>query len=293
MPITCAIKGGHDGAAASAARFHAAPSLLASNGKPVKVNVQIAEKIPVSFELTVKNPGGHSAVPRKDNAIYHLAEGLARLGKFDFPLHLTDTTRTYFERSAAREKEPMAADMRAAIADSPDPAAIARLSAIPAYNALLRTTCVATMLQAGQAINALPQLASAKVNCRIIPGETADEVKARLIQVLADDEIMITQLDPAVPSDPSKFNEEVGGAIEKLSREFWPGSVVIPLMSAGATDGSFLRNAGIPTYGHSGMALEPGDSARIHGRDERVPVKSFYEGNEYLYRLVKMLAGGA
>jgi acetylornithine deacetylase/succinyl-diaminopimelate desuccinylase-like protein len=263
------------------------------NGKPVKVNVQIAEKIPVSFELAVKNPGGHSAVPRKDNAIYHLAEGLARLGKFDFPLHLTDTTRTYFERSAAREKEPMAADMRAAIADPPDPAAIARLSAIPAYNALLRTTCVATMLRAGQAINALPQLASAKVNCRIIPGEKADDVKARLTQVLADDQITVTQLDPAVPSDPSKLNEEVGGAIEKLSQEFWPGSVVIPLMSAGATDGSFLRNAGIPTFGHSGMALEPGDSARIHGRDERVPVKSFYEGNEYLYRLVKMLAGGA
>lgn len=263
------------------------------NGKPVKVNVQIAEKIPVSFEFAVKNPGGHSAVPRRDNAIYHLAEGLARLGKFDFPLHLTDTTRTYFERSASLEKGPRAADMRAAIADPPDPAATARLSAIPPYNALLRTTCVATILQAGQAINALPQLAIAKVNCRIIPGETPDEVKATLTRVLADDEIMVTQLDPAVPSDPSKLNVEVGGAIEKLSQEFWPGSVVIPLMSAGATDGSFLRNAGIPTYGHSGMALEPGDAARIHGRDERVPVKSFYEGNEYLYRLVKMLAGGA
>lgn len=262
------------------------------NGKPVKVNVQIAEKIPVSFELAVKNPGGHSALPRKDNAIYHLAEGLARLGKFDFPLHLTDTTRTYFERSATLEKEPTITDMRAAIADPPDPAAIARLSAIPSYNAILRTTCVATMLQAGQAINALPQLASAKVNCRVIPGETVDEVKATLTRVLADDQITITQLDPAVPSDPAKLNEEVGGAIEKLSKQFWPGSVVIPLMSAGATDGSFLRNAGIPTYGHSGMALDGGDAARIHGRDERVPVKSFYEGNEYLYRLVKMLSGG-
>jgi acetylornithine deacetylase/succinyl-diaminopimelate desuccinylase-like protein len=263
------------------------------NGKPVKVNVQIAEKIPVSFELAVKNPGGHSAVPRKDNAIYHLAEGLARLGKFDFPLHLTDTTRTYFERSAALEKEATATDMRAAIAEPPDPAAIARLSAIPSYNALLRTTCVATMLQAGQAINALPQLASAKVNCRVIPGETVDDVKATLSRVLADDQIMLTQLDPAVPSDPAKLNEEVGGAIEKLSQEFWPGSVVIPLMSAGATDGSFLRNAGIPTYGHSGMALDAGDAARIHGKDERVPVKSFYEGDEYLYRLVKMLAGAS
>jgi acetylornithine deacetylase/succinyl-diaminopimelate desuccinylase-like protein len=148
------------------------------------------------------------------------------------------------------------------------------------------------MLQAGQAINALPQLASAKVNCRVIPGETVDEVKATLTNVLADDQITLTQLDPGVPSDPSKLNEEVGGAVEKLSQQFWPGSVVIPQMSAGATDGSFLRNAGIPTYGHSGMALDGSDAARIHGRDERVPMKSFYEGNEYLYRLVKTLSGG-
>ena len=263
------------------------------DGKPVKVSVQVAEKIPVSFELAVKNPGGHSAVPRKDNAIYRLAEGLSRLGKFDFPLHLTDTTRTYFERSAPLEKESTATDMRAAIAEPADPAAIARLSAIPSYNAILRTTCVATMLQAGQAINALPQLASAKVNCRVIPGETVDEVKATLTRLLADDQITLTQLDPGVPSDPSKLNEEVGGAVEKLSQQFWPGSVVIPLMSAGATDGSFLRNAGIPTYGHSGMALDGSDAARIHGKDERVPIKSFYEGNEYLYRLVKMLSGGS
>ena len=263
------------------------------DGKPVKVNVQVAEKIPASFELNVKNPGGHSAVPRKDNAIYRLAEGLSRLGKFDFPPHLTETTRTYFERSAPLEKEPMASDMRAALGATPDPAAIARLSAIPSYNALLRTTCVATMLQAGQAINALPQLAMAKVNCRIIPGETADEVKATLNRVLADEEITVTQIDPAVPSEPSKLDEEVGGTIEKLSHEFWPGSVVIPLMSAGATDGSFLRNAGIPTYGHSGMALDSSDAARIHGKDERVSMKSFYTGNEYLYRLVKQLAGGA
>ena len=263
------------------------------DGKPVKVSVQVAEKIPVSFELAVKNPGGHSAVPRKDNAIYRLAEGLSRLGKFDFPLHLTDTTRTYFERSAPLEKEPTAADMRAATAEPPDPAAITRLSGIPSYNAILRTTCVATMLQAGQAINALPQLASAKVNCRVIPGETVDELKATLTRLLADDQITLTQLDPGVPSDPSKLNEEVGGAVEKLSQQFWPGSVVIPLMSAGATDGSFLRNAGIPTYGHSGMALDGSDAARIHGRDERVPIKSFYEGNEYLYRLVKMLSGGS
>jgi acetylornithine deacetylase/succinyl-diaminopimelate desuccinylase-like protein len=263
------------------------------NGKPSRVSVQVAEKIPISFDLSVKNQGGHSAVPRKDNAIYHLAEGLARLAKFDFPFHLNETTRLYFERAAPLEPENIADDMRAIVADTPDPAALARLSDTPSLNAILRTTCVATMLQAGQAINALPQLASAKVNCRVMPGESLDEVRATLNRVLADDQITVTQLDKPVPSEPSRLNEEIGGAIEKLSQEFWPGAPVIPLMSAGATDGSFLRNAGIPTYGHSGIALEAGDSARIHGRDERVPMASFYTGNEYLYRLVKMLAGGS
>jgi acetylornithine deacetylase/succinyl-diaminopimelate desuccinylase-like protein len=147
------------------------------------------------------------------------------------------------------------------------------------------------MLEAGQAVNALPQLASAKVNCRIMPGEPVDEVKATLERVLADDQISVTQLGTATLSAPSALNEEIAGAIEKLSREFWPGAIVLPIMSPGATDGSFLRNAGIPTYGNSGMAIEVGES-RIHGKDERVPVKSFYEGDEYLYRLVKVLAGG-
>jgi acetylornithine deacetylase/succinyl-diaminopimelate desuccinylase-like protein len=166
-----------------------------------------------------------------------------------------------------------------------------RLAANPFYNAELRTTCVATMLEAGQAINALPQTASAKVNCRIMPGEPVDEVKATLERVLADDQITVTQLDQAVLSAPSALNEEILGSIEKLSREFFPGAVVLPTMSAGATDGSFLRNAGIPTYGHSGMAIDVNDS-RIHGNDERILVTSFYHGQDYLYLLVKMLSGG-
>jgi acetylornithine deacetylase/succinyl-diaminopimelate desuccinylase-like protein len=166
-----------------------------------------------------------------------------------------------------------------------------RLAANPAYNALLRTTCVATMLEAGQVINALPQLATAKVNCRVMPGESVEEIKATLTRV-ADDQISLTLLGEVTLSAPSELNESILGAIEKVSREFWPDVVVVPVMIAGATDGSFLRNAGIPTYGHSGMALEAGDGARIHGKDERVPVKSFYQGNEYLYRLVKMLSGG-
>jgi len=261
------------------------------DGKPIRNSVQTSEKVALTYQLDVKNKGGHSALPMNDNAIYHLAEGLVRLSKFSFPAHLNDTTRAFFERSAQLEAGQTAADLRAVASDRPDPSAVSRLSRNPVYNALLRTTCVATMLEGGNAINALPQLASAKVNCRIMPGESVDEVKATLERVLADDQIKVTQLDTPTLSTPSVLNEEIAGAIEKLSREFFPGAIVLPVMSAGATDGSFLRNAGIPTYGHSGMAIDVGES-RIHGKDERVPVKSFYEGNEYLYRLVKVLAGG-
>jgi acetylornithine deacetylase/succinyl-diaminopimelate desuccinylase-like protein len=265
------------------------------NGKPIRNSVQTSEKVALTYQLDVKNKGGHSAVPVKDNAIYHLAEGLVRLSKFSFPFQLNETTRAYFERIAQFEGEQTAADIRAMLSDKPDPAAMSfvRLAANPFYNAELRTTCVATMLSGGQAINALPQLASAKVNCRIMPGEPVDEVRATLERVLADDQITVTQLDQPVLSAPSALNEEVIGSIEKLSQQFWPGAVVLPTMSAGATDGSFLRNAGIPTYGQSGMASDINDGGRIHGNDERVLVKSFYEGQDYLYRLVKMLSGGA
>jgi len=262
------------------------------DGKAIKNSVQTSEKIPVSYQLTVRNPGGHSAAPRKDNAIYRLAEGLVRLSKFEFPVNLNDTTRLYFARSAQFENEQTAADLRTTASDQPDPAAVARLSANPSYNAILRTTCVATMLEAGQAINALPQLASAKVNCRVMPNESIEEVKATLTRVLADDQIVVTQIGPADPSPPSELNETILGAVEKVSHQLWPDAVILPVMIAGATDGAFLRSAGIPTYGNSGMALEASDGARIHGRDERVPIKSFYQGNEYLYRLVKALSGG-
>jgi acetylornithine deacetylase/succinyl-diaminopimelate desuccinylase-like protein len=263
------------------------------DGKPIRNSVQTSEKFSVTYRFEVKNRGGHSAVPVKDNAIYRLAEGLARLSKFDFPPELNETTRAYFERTAQLEGGQAAVDMRAVLTGPLDPAspALVRLTANPFYNALLRTTCVATMLEGGQAFNALPQLASATVNCRVMPGESADEVKATLQRVVADDQIAVTPIDQPVLSAPSALNEEIMGSIEKLSREFWPGAVVIPTMSAGATDGSYLRNAGIPTYGHSGLAGDVNES-RIHGKDERIPVKSFYEGEDYLYRLVKSLSGG-
>jgi acetylornithine deacetylase/succinyl-diaminopimelate desuccinylase-like protein len=263
------------------------------HGKPVRNSVQTTEKVSVSFRLEVRNRGGHSSLPTRDNAIYHLAEALVRLSKFTFPFKLNETTRAFFERAAALEGEQTSADMKAIISGKPDLAALSlvRLSVNPMYNAQLRTTCVATMLEGGHAINALPQLAAAGVNCRVLPGESIEELSATLVRVLADEQITVTQTHAAVLSAPSALHEEIMGAIEALTAEFWPGIPVIPTMSAGATDGSYLRNAGIPTYGHSGLAGDI-DDVRAHGRDERVLMKSFYDGQEYLYRLVKRLAGG-
>jgi len=259
------------------------------NGKPLWNAVQTSEKVSQSYRLEVRNPGGHSSVPSKDNAIYHLAQGLARLAQFDFPVRLTETTRVFFERSAPLVDTRLGADMRSILSAKPDPEALARISAIPGYNAQLRTTCVATMLEGGHAGNALPQSARATVNCRILPGEPVDEVRATLVRVLANDKISVSATRKAVLSEPSPLNPQIMQAIERLTAEFWPGIPVIPIMSTGATDGSYLRNAGIPTYGHSGRAGEVGEN-RAHGQDERILVKSFYEGTEYLYRLVKMLS---
>jgi acetylornithine deacetylase/succinyl-diaminopimelate desuccinylase-like protein len=260
-------------------------------GKPIRNSIQTSEKVYLNYQLEVRNKGGHSSVPSTDNAIYHLAEGLARLGKFSFPVNLNTTTRAYFERTAELENAQTAADIRSVLSTTPDPAALARLSANPAYNAQLRTTCVATMLEGGHAYNALPQMARAIVNCRMMPGEKAEDVAATLKRVLAEDQISLTPIGEPVLSDPSAIEDGLLSAIEKTSAEFWPGVPVVPVMSAGGTDGSFLRNAGIPTYGHSGLASDV-DDVRAHGQDERVAVKSFYEGGEYLYRLVKRLAGG-
>jgi len=259
------------------------------NGKPLRHGVQTAEKVPVNYRLEVKNAGGHSSLPVKDNAIYRLAEGLARLSKFDFPVKLNETTRLWFERSAATEAPQAAADMRAIAAGRADAAAMARLSASANYNSQLRTTCVATMLEGGHASNALPQSARAIVNCRVLPGEPIEEVEKTLRSVLADEQISLTRLGEFLASPPSPLRPDIVQPVEKLTAEFWPGIPVIPSMSSGATDGRFLRNAGIPTYGHSGLAGDV-DDVRIHGRDERVGVKAFDDGLEYLYRLVKTLS---
>jgi acetylornithine deacetylase/succinyl-diaminopimelate desuccinylase-like protein len=260
-------------------------------GKPLRVGVQTSEKVYMDFRMEARDAGGHSSLPGATNAIYKLAAALSRIGEARFPMALNDTTRAWFERAAKFEEPTLAADMRAVARPNPDPEAVKRLSAIPRFNAQLRTTCVATMLEGGHAPNALPQLAKANVNCRILPGHPVADVQGEL-QRLSGDGITVERAYPATESQPSPLNPEIFGAIERLAGEFWPGAPVIPSMSAGATDGAFLRNAGIPTYGHSGLAGEVSEN-RAHGRDERILVRSFYQGVDYLYRLVKTLAGGS
>ncbi len=260
-------------------------------GKVLRNDVQTSEKVPCDFTLTVTNAGGHSSVPRKDNAIYELAAGLTRLSQFEFPVELNDTTRAWLKQAAAFEDKQLGADMIAVASGKPDPAAVARLSAKPAYNAQLRTTCVATLLEGGHADNALPQKAQATVNCRVLPGDSIDEVQKTLARVVNDDQITVAPTWIHVQSPPSPLSPEVFNAVKQVTAQLWPGVAVIPTMSTGATDGSFLRNIGIPTYGTSGLAGDV-DDIRAHGKDERVAVKSFYDGQEYLYRLVKILAGG-
>jgi acetylornithine deacetylase/succinyl-diaminopimelate desuccinylase-like protein len=259
------------------------------DGKPAWNSLQTAEKVFQTFTLEVRNKGGHSSQPRKDNAIYELAEALVKLEKLEFPVELNDTTRNYFTKMAALEHGQLAADMKAVLAAQPDPAAVARLSAVPLYNAELRTTCVATRLDAGHADNALPQLARATVNCRLVPGDKVDAVQAAIVKTIGDPSVAVASVDRDVASDPSPIDKQLVAAAEQLTAKFWPGIPVIPSMSAGATDGRFLRNAGIPTYGHTGLAGNILD-VRAHGKDERVSIKAFDTGVEYLYELVTLLA---
>jgi acetylornithine deacetylase/succinyl-diaminopimelate desuccinylase-like protein len=261
------------------------------DGKPIFNSLQTTEKLYQSFWLEVKNSGGHSSQPRPDNAINELAAGLTRLAAHRFPVQLNQTTRLYFERMSGLESGQLASDLKAVLADEPDPAALERLSAKAPFNAQLRTTCVATRLEAGHADNALPQLARAMVNCRILPGQRVEDVQKTLVSVLASKEIKVIADRRDTGSAPSPLDPALIAAIAKLTTKFWPGVAILPTMSAGATDSRFLRNAGIPSYGHSGLANDIFD-VRAHGKDERVSVKAFYEGQQYLYELVKALAGG-
>jgi acetylornithine deacetylase/succinyl-diaminopimelate desuccinylase-like protein len=265
---------------------------IVRNGKYLVNEVQAAEKVYLDFRLEVRSAGGHSSLPVKDNAIFRLAAALSRLAAFDFPPRLTDITRTYFERSASVQNDAqIAADMRATARATPDPHAVARLArASVYYNAMVRTTCVPTRLDGGHANNALPQLAGAVVNCRLLPGDSPEDIRQKLVEVVSDREIAVNFVGEATPSRPAPLIPEVMHAVESLTHAMFPGVVVVPVMSTGATDGLFLRNAGIPTFG-----IDPTfgdvDDVRSHGKDERVGVKQYFEALEFQYRLIKMLAG--
>jgi acetylornithine deacetylase/succinyl-diaminopimelate desuccinylase-like protein len=271
------------------------------NGKPVIVSMDATEKLYADFQLKVTNPGGHSSLPVPDNAIYHLTDALGRLERYQFPMELNDVTRAYFERMAAIETGQGAAEMRAILNNPPDPAAAERLSQDPLNNATLRTTCVATRLEAGHANNALPQSAQANVNCRILPGHTREEIRQTLIGVFSDPKVEVSYVDSsgrvldsapnASALPPVKLRPDVMQTLEKVAGEMWPGTPVVPTMSTGASDGVYSNAAGMPTYGISGVAIDMND-VRAHGRDERVRVESFYQGVDFYYRYLKTLTSG-
>ena len=274
-----------------------AGGLTTARGKPVNLDVEATEKQYADFQLTVRNPGGHSSLPTPDNAIYHLSDALSRLEHSPFPVELNAVTRTYFERRAPLENGQVKADMNAILHTPPDEAAVARLSRDPRYNSLLRTTCVATRLNAGHANNALPQTAQAIVNCRILPGHTPAETQQALEKVFADPQVNVQYLSgegaAAKAPDTKGFPTilpppEVLGPLEQVTREMWPGVPVIPEMETGASDSIHTMAAGIPSYGVNGFGIDQ-DDIRAHGKDERLRVSSFYDGVEFYYRFLKAL----
>ncbi len=262
------------------------------NGKRLMRTVQAAEKVYVTFKLEVHNAGGHSSLPTKDNAIYRLAAALGRLSAYQFPPQLTEITRATFQNWAALQQGQLAADLAAVARPTPatpDTAAIRRLSEVsPVYNAQLRTTCVATELAGGHAENALPQTASATVNCRMMPGTSSEEVQRTLNTVVNDTAVVISVVTAATPSPPSPLTPAIMDPIQRVTKRLW-NIPVVPVMETGATDGLFLRNVGIPVYGVSGVFVDIND-IRAHGRDERIGVKDYYDGAEYIYQLVKAVS---
>jgi len=260
--------------------------------------IQASEKVYADFQLESLSAGGHSSIPSSDNAIYHLANALAKIQTYSFPVEINEITRNYFLKTAELSKGSVSADLKAAAKQPPNAGAVARLSAIPYYNALLRTTCVATMLTGGHAANALPQMARANVNCRIFPGENPDDIRKTLERVVADPKVAVTDvaLNAAdgsvvrlVTVPPSPLLPELTQAMEKTVHEMWGKVPVIATMSTGATDGRITRTAGIPTYGISCMFFQMNDN-RAHGKDERVGVQDFYDGVDFSWNLIHQLS---
>lgn len=280
-----------------------AGGVYTDKGKPVDVEMEVTEKLYATFQVRATNPGGHSSLPVPDNAIYRVIHALAHLEHSPFPFELNPVTRAYFAKLASAPGQTSRADMQAILRTPPDDAAVARLSRDPQYNSLLHTTCVPTMMQAGHAENALPQSATATVNCRILPGHSAEEVRQDLVRIFADPQLTVRYMDIATgePVDraPDKKTfapvlppRAITEPLERIANEMWPGAPVIPEMETGASDSIYTIAAGIPSYGVSGLAIDRND-IRAHGKDERLRIDSYYDGVEFYYRFLKALTSSA
>jgi len=258
-------------------------------GRRLYVGVQTSEKIFTTFELETTDKGGHSSRPTVENPIYRLSAALTRLQKHRFPLHLTDTTRLYFERRAGIESGQVAADMRAILRQPPDSAAVDRLSAVVETNIQMRTTCTTTMIDGGHAENALPQRARATVQCRLIPGESQDSAAAAIRAAIADPKVEIRVKTAAKVAPESKPSPDIFSIVERVTHAMWPGVVVLPEMSPGASDSVYTRAVGIPSYGIDAM-FDDLDDARAHGKDERISVAAFGEDLEFTYRIMRAVS---
>lgn len=264
--------------------------VLDAQGHRVVMEIEAGEKTYQDYKLEVVNPGGHSSRPVKNNAIYRLAAGLTRLADYDFPVQLNDASRTYFSRMSRIVGGETGAAMKSLV-DSADPKAAATLSLDPRFNSMLRTTCVATLMDAGHATNALPQRARANINCRIFPGVAVEDVRQTLVRVVADPQISVTAVDPSdlvVQAPP--LTPAIMKPIEQVTHRLYPGIEVVPVLQAAGTDANYLAASGIPTYGISGMFVDP-DLSNIHGLNERIRVQSLYDGRDFLFSLVKLYAG--
>lgn len=260
------------------------------NGKVVEQTMQVGEKTFATYRLEARNPGGHSSVPRPDNAIYQLAHSLIRIEGHEFPLEMSETTRTYFREAGAGRKDEIGAAMVALAANPGDKAAEAVANRDPFLHSNLRTTCVATMLDGGHARNALAQRAGAYVNCRIFPGHSVDEIRAELEQVIADPQVTVTPLPPLRPSPPAPpLDPKVMEPARALVAQYFPGVPLVPVMANGYTDSTFLTAVGIPAYGVPGAWSDP-DGNGAHGLDERIEVRSVYVGRDFLFDLIKAYA---
>ena len=264
------------------------------DGKPLFNAVQATEKVFANKTVRTTNKGGLSSVPRPDNAITSLADALSKVGRFNFPIQFNEVTRGFFTETAKVETPAMAAAMRALVANPADAAAAKVVTADPRYNSMLRTTCVATLLKGGHAENALPQLAEANVNCRMFPGDTAEGTRATLAKAINDASVEVTTtFAKRPPEPPSPLLPEVFEPITRITHEMFGNIPVIPLMGTGATDSRYYRQLNVPAFGVSGLFSDPTVDARAHGRDERMRVQSFFEGQEFLYRLTKAITSSA